>query len=219
MRTGKKENPGMSFSPKKTWNKIWIYLTRRAFYGRNTVALRHREEFPFLLNNLRLTGIGVEIGVFEGYFSELLLQLWKGRLLLSIDPYREYSDAVYPDVLNTKQAMQDQIYEGTRQRLAGLGGRSLILRGESLEVARLIPPGSMDFVYVDGNHSYPAVLADLQAWYSLLVPGGLMAGDDWKMPDVQKAVKEFCSDRGLELKMAGNLSDPDNFYFFKPLGR
>jgi len=201
---------------KNIWNQAWLFLIRRAHYGRSTKALRHREEIPFLLNNLQLTATGVEIGVFQGYFSEFLLRRWKGRLLFSVDPYREYSDAVYPDVLNTKQAMQDQIYERTRQRLAGFGGRSLMLRGESLEVARLIPPGSMDFVYVDGNHSYPAVLADLQAWYPLLVPGGLMAGDDWKMPDVQKAVKKFCSDRGLELKMAGNLSDPDNFYFFKP---
>jgi len=180
--------------------------------------LRHREEFPYLLHNLGLKGLGAEIGVFEGYFSEFLLQRWKGRLLLSIDPYREYSGETYADVLNKKQAIQDQIYAKTLNRLRGFGSRSLLLRGESLEVAKLLPAESLDFVYIDGNHSYPAVSADLRAWYPLLVPGGLMAGDDWKMPSVQKAVKEFCADRQLEIKMAGNLKDPDNFYFLKPAG-
>ena len=161
----------------------------------------------------------MEIGVFEGYFSEFLLQHWRGQLLCSVDPYREYAKEAYPDVLNKNQETQDQIYAKTRHRLSKFSKRSILLRGESLEVARLMSDGSLDFVYIDGNHSYPVVLADLEAWYRLLVPGGLMAGDDWKMPSVQKAVKAFCADKRLQIKMAGNLCDPDNFYFFKPFAR
>ena len=201
------------------WNQFRILVTRRAYYSRKSAALRHREEIPFLLNNLKLNGQGVEIGVFEGYFSEFLLQHWRGQLLCSVDPYREYAKEAYPDVLNKNQETQDQIYAKTRHRLSKFSKRSILLRGESLEVARLMSDGSLDFVYIDGNHSYPAVLADLEAWYRLLVPGGLMAGDDWKMPSVQKAVKAFCADKRLQIKMAGNLCDPDNFYFFKPFAR
>jgi len=46
-------------------------------------------------------------------------------------------------------------------------------------------------IYIDGSHDYEDVTRDLQAYWPLLKPGGLMFGDDYDWPDVSKAVNAF----------------------------
>jgi len=42
-----------------------------------------REEIPLLLNALKLTGTGIEVGVRKGHYSEHLLEHWRGEWLVS----------------------------------------------------------------------------------------------------------------------------------------
>ena len=50
---------------------------------------------------------------------------------------------------------------------------------------------SVDCVFIDGDHSYNAVISDLLFWYKKVRPGGKIVGDDYWMADVKKAVHEF----------------------------
>jgi len=68
---------------------------------------------------------------------------------------------------------------------------------------------SLDFIYLDADHSYESVKADLEAWYPNLWQGRLFAGDDCgALPlhevnfgagnltfGVKKAVDEFATQR------------------------
>jgi predicted O-methyltransferase YrrM len=63
--------------------------------------------------------------------------------------------------------------------------------GDSTKVCRLFAKGSVDFVFVDGNHSYPYAKADIRNWWRKLKVGGWMAGDDLIHGGVRKAVEEF----------------------------
>lgn len=52
----------------------------------------------------------------------------------------------------------------------------------------------IDFLYIDGDHGYKAVLGDLKAWWPHLVDGALLCGDDYDdplSPGVAKAWDEF----------------------------
>jgi len=68
------------------------------------------------------------------------------------------------------------------------------LRGRFAGVAASTPAESCDIVYIDANHKYMAVLADLQSAARLVRPGGILCGDDlevqWTSLD-----KEFCGAR------------------------
>ena len=60
----------------------------------------------------------------------------------------------------------------------------------------------IDYLYVDADHSYEGVLADLRAWVPHVKPGGLILGDDYgsdTFPGVQAAWDEFERERGLAL--------------------
>jgi predicted O-methyltransferase YrrM len=55
-----------------------------------------------------------------------------------------------------------------------------------------------DFVFIDADHSYEGVKADIEGFLPLVMPGGIIAGDDYSVPDypgVVRAVDEAFGDK------------------------
>src|SRR6185503_15716318 len=69
----------------------------------------------------------------------------------------------------------------------------------STEAAAQFPDASLDVVFIDGDHEYTAVVADILAWWPKLKVGGFMAGDDFFMTPVCKAVCEAFAPSGYIL--------------------
>ena len=72
----------------------------------------------------------------------------------------------------------------------------------SLEASKAFAPESLDFVFIDGDHSYEGCALDIKLWWPKLKPGGLLSGHDYvdeKNYGVQRAVNEFVGDRELRL--------------------
>ena len=51
-------------------------------------------------------------------------------------------------------------------------GQVHVHRSRSVEAAASFPDDSLDWVYIDGDHTYEAVRADLAAYYRTIRPGG-----------------------------------------------
>ena len=72
-----------------------------------------------------------------------------------------------------------------------------IHRSTSLEAVRHFRDGYFDWIYLDGDHSYGAVLDDLNAWFPKVKPGGVIVCDDYTWVDetgtrsVKNAVHTF----------------------------
>jgi cephalosporin hydroxylase len=63
-----------------------------------------------------------------------------------------------------------------------------------------------DLVYIDAGHAEHEVAADLEAYWPLLRPGGVMIGDDYNpgaWPGVVKAANAFAARNGLAIEDAG----------------
>jgi hypothetical protein len=54
-----------------------------------------------------------------------------------------------------------------------------VVRGLSLETAKLFPKLFFDFVYIDAQHDKESVLADITAWKPTIVSGGYIGGHDY----------------------------------------
>lgn len=90
----------------------------------------------------------------------------------------------------------------------GFSGHVVVLHDRSTAAARSFADASLDFVFLDADHGYEAVLQDLEAWYGKLKPSRLIAGDDWdpgKWPGVVRAVEEFAGTRGLRVQVEDKL--------------
>lgn len=175
------------------------------------VILPFREVLPLFLNDNHWLGKGAEVGVQKGLFSEIILTYWKGEVLYSIDPWKEFEETLYPDNANVSQAEQDAIYQEAVDRLSPFGERSRILRKTSEEASKAFEAESLDFVYIDAQHTYQAVSRDIRLWYPKIKKGGLICGHDY-IPDsifwygifgVQSAVNQFAANRGLEVLISG----------------
>src|SRR4051794_5373755 len=168
-------------------------VAARATYRTPVPLLAGRWELPRLLNRRRLTGLAFEIGVRDGGFSEWLLRTWRGRLLVSVDPWGEPGE--------------DALYDGTRRRPAPFRARSLLWRTTSVAAGARVLPASADFVYIDALHDHDSALEDVTTWYDKVRPGGIIAGHDYvdgTFPEgvfgVRSAVDGFFGARGVAVR-------------------
>jgi hypothetical protein len=164
-----------------------------------------------LLRVLPRASVGAEIGVWRGDFSARILRTVRPAKLHLIDPWtfmgtEEYRDAWYGGKLAADQAAMDDIYDSVLRRFAReiATGVVEVHRSASEEASSRFPTAYFDWVYVDGNHLYEAVRADLELYGAKLRAGGLLAGDDYGLPGwwddgVTRAVDELLAAGGYEI--------------------
>lgn len=68
------------------------------------------------------------------------------------------------------------------------------IRARSTVAARMYEPASLDFVFIDGDHSTSAVAADIRAWAPKLKPTGILAGHDIDWETVRAGVRAQLGD-------------------------
>jgi uncharacterized Rossmann fold enzyme len=149
--------------------------------------------------------VGVEIGVFAGELSRRLLSRTDLKLFMVDSWATEHS----PDYATsgdfharlTKNS-QEHFYQLTRNMTKFAGERGQIIRKESTVAAEDFEDKSLDFVFIDADHTYTGCRADILAWLPKIKHGGLMCGHDYdnqEVPNcgVKRAVDEFCKEIDL----------------------
>jgi predicted O-methyltransferase YrrM len=95
---------------------------------------------------------------------------------------------------------------------AGVGPSVRLIPAKSWEAARIWTT-PIDWLYVDADHSYDAVWADLEAWSPHVRSGGLILGDDYghrDFPGVQRAWDEWAQAAGIACTVyQSDPPDPD----------
>ena len=164
----------------------------------------HRNVLGFILNQKNLIESGVEIGVQQGEFSEILLQTWQGKKLYLVDCWQHQNQG-YFDVAHVNNNTHEQYYQSTIKRISPYKDRTEIYKKYSSDAVNLFEDNSLDFVYIDANHKYESVLEDMNLWYPKVRQGGLLAGhdciddtSDWGVFGVLSAVNSFCKKTSKE---------------------
>lgn len=150
------------------------------------------------LEKIKNDDICAEIGVWRGDFSQKILDLGPKELHL-IDPW------VHQDFEWVKLAKGQKIidaYNYVRERFSE-NQNTIIHRKNSTDA--FFGEQYFDWVYIDADHSYDSVLADLNHWYPQVKKGGFLCGDDYgwshKLTRGPKpAVDEFSKKYGLRLE-------------------
>lgn len=129
-----------------------------------------RNDLPELFIELGFK-VGAEIGVKEGEFSEVICRA--DLKLYGIDPYLKYDDYVEPETQNSlSQAM-----EKADARLKGYNFTAI--KKTSMSALSDFADESLDFVYIDGNHSFKFVTEDIFEWSKKVKKGGIISGHDY----------------------------------------
>jgi len=155
--------------------------------------------------------IAAELGVAEGYHSAEMLANGVEKLYM-VDAWTTLSgrgDGASP------QEWHDMNMNAALARVEKYGDKAVILRGTTFEMAEKVPDNSLGLLYLDANHTYEGVTADLQQWFPKLVNGGVCAGHDYLsfQYGVWQAVHDFFKGKIHTIK---ETKDEDaGFWFIK----
>lgn len=188
-----------------------------------------RNQFGRLLTSMGLTAWAVEVGTHRGEFAEVLLSQWPG-VLYCVDPWENLpgygSQAKDLRAIGGDGVDRDADLAACRERLARFGGRAMMRKATSVEMASRILDGMLDFAFIDGDHSRPMVEQDLRIWWPRLRAGGVLAAHDWLCPGeyggghgaaVQPAVLEFAELQGVDVQVVAEENGlPWTAFLIKP---
>ena len=135
--------------------------------------------------------VGVEIGIWRGSYTLIYLKELDIEKVFLIDPY---------------EGEEKKQMERVHLQLKGYENKVEWIKARSADVANKFNDGSLDFVYIDGDHQYEAVLQDISLYYFKVKKGRLVSGHDYgkRWPGVPKAVNEYCKKNNLKLNIAGS---------------
>jgi hypothetical protein len=165
----------------------------------------------FLLATLPRNSVGAEIGVHQGDFAALMLDIVQPSHLHLIDPWKfetgpEYQRAKFGGRATGGQAEMDQRYAKVCARFQAEthAGQVIVHRGFSHQVMAAFPDAFFDWVYIDGNHLYEFAKQDIELAFRKTKPGGFITGDDyndggWWQGGVKRAVDEFVQTHQVRL--------------------
>jgi len=150
--------------------------------------------------------VGAEIGVYKGAFTEKFCKA--GLKIYAIDPWMAYQGA---GRTQQEQARQDFLYGHTQRTLAPYKNCTII-RATSMEALKQFEDGSLDFVYIDGDHSFRHIAEDIAEWSIKIRSGGIVSGHDYFFygPKVTRLVCQV----GPVVDAYIKVMEIENFYSF-----
>jgi hypothetical protein len=184
-----------------------------------------------ILSRLGKSPVGAELGVFRGALSRRLLTRTDLRLIM-VDSWGDYRPTYegsgdYCATMSDAEKQNNEEISDVHTRFAE--DRRRIIKSDTVAASAMVDDASLDFVFVDADHSYEGCRRDIDAWVGKLRPGGLLCGHDYDRTDlpnarwgVKQAVTEFAEARGLTvelgedhtwfIRMPGPLPDPSDTY-------
>jgi hypothetical protein len=153
-----------------------------------------------VLKNLPTGGTAVEVGVGYGDFSIHILNTLKPDLFIAIDTF-EITVGNEPWGRQTLQEQQCSHHEYYNRQFAALlnQGRFIIKKGLSWKMLEQLPDHSIDYIYIDADHSYDSVSKETAVLKSKVKANTIVHFNDYTYFDqnallpygVPRAVHEF----------------------------
>jgi hypothetical protein len=181
-----------------------------------------------LMHVIKPNTVGAEIGVWFGNTSTQFLKRRLKKLYMvdsySVEPYKENSEMTYQEYLAKYQPITGEFAEAGFQKYYDRVYTEINSRfrtHKEVEICRMLSDEwfkkyndvELDWIYIDGDHSYEGCLRDLENALKIVKPGGLILGDDygwpplkpgvnkWAKAGVTKAVNEFINTNNLTKHM------------------
>lgn len=173
----------------------------------------HREAWHagtrrFMRHFVKPGGVGAEIGVFWAHFAEVLAEDFRPSKLYLVDPWQRLHGEAYPSwgrYTNFGKLTTQETLDRARDLETRYPGVVEVRVEYGIEFLEAMPDGHFDWIYLDANHAYKDVKADLMAILPKLKPAGLIMGDDYfndpasQHAGVKRAVDEFAVECGFDL--------------------
>jgi hypothetical protein len=131
-----------------------------------------RDELPEFFKELGFRE-GVEIGVNKADFTTKFCEV--GLVMSAVDPWLAFKGQGRTQNVQENQELN---YNIAKKALSPYHN-CRILRTTSMDALRYFAKESLDFVYIDGDHTLIPVIQDILKWSRKVRTGGVVAGHDY----------------------------------------
>jgi predicted O-methyltransferase YrrM len=135
--------------------------------------------------------VGVEVGVKEGENLFFIAAQCPDLKITGVDAWEQQLSEKEGE--NYASWNMGSKYDGVVNKAKDYPNVT-ITRDYSVHAAKQFEDGSLDFVFIDAQHTYDCLKADVAAWESKVKSDGVLMGHDIHFPGVLKAVKEVFPD-------------------------
>ena len=127
--------------------------------------------------------LGAELGVHEGVTHMYLLDRNPSLTMIGVDLY---------------QGKQAKYWDAISPKLMSAGVRSRFYKENTVTAAKNVTDDEIDFVFIDADHTYKGVKADILAWMPKVRKGGYITGHDCDNENIKRALVEIFGEGGYE---------------------
>ena len=151
--------------------------------------------------------VGLELGVSKSdSFMTILDNCPNIATLYGVDNYQPFFNEHTGQYITEFEVEMIKAESFNKHKFSEHSNKIKFLQVTSEQAAAQIPDESLDFIFIDADHSYDAVVCDLQMWYPKIKTGGLVAGHDYHTQPVSMAVNSFRSVSNISANMSTYLS-------------
>lgn len=112
--------------------------------------------------------VGAEIGVDRGEYGKVLCEA--GLEVFGVDCWENYFDYKRPGKYRSNMDVALETLKGLNYH---------IIKKYSMDALNDVDDLSLDFVYIDANHTLPYVCQDIFGWERKVKKGGIVSGHDY----------------------------------------
>lgn len=167
-----------------------------AFHERWFAAGKPKKYAEALSHVPQVPGALVEVGVWEGKSTIQLANAFPAEEVHAIDHWQ--GDLTDPKSPVAAIAASRNVFADFMEniKLAGVADRVVVHRMDWRDAFARWSYGPIKMLFIDGEHTFTEVADNIDAGLPLMVPGGVMCGDDYGFSAVAKAVHSRLDERG-----------------------
>lgn len=148
-----------------------------------------KELFEMVIRQSKNGMTFVEVGSFVGgsmcYLGQRLKVENKNIDLISVDNWEfDNINIEHMSLVHNINSYYDTFIDNVNK--CGIKVKTII--SDSIKASELFDDQSIDFLFLDGNHSYPYVENEIKAWLPKMKKDSIISGHDFSDPMINKAV-------------------------------
>lgn len=151
--------------------------------------------------------VGCEVGVEKGKNAQAMFEAIPNLKLYAVDPYKQHTRCSEEATAYLRHWDENYLKAVKRQAQKRLQDKNVVfIEKFSEDAVKDIPYNSLDFVYIDGDHSYDSVMLDIIFWGRKVRKGGIVSGHDYfydnnkpgRQAKVTQAVDDYTKVHGVD---------------------
>jgi predicted O-methyltransferase YrrM len=138
----------------------------------------------------------VEVGCWKGRSSVAICEALREKLDVSFYAVDTFSGDEHNPAMHQRHGEElgaDRVYAQFQENTADYSFVHIV-REPSADASHAFIDGSIDWLFIDAEHTFDHVRSDVQRWYPKVKPGGIISGHDYQHFEVQRAVDTHLSD-------------------------